>query len=90
MIRYKKSRAFSALFIYGLLCRIQETAIFSAVSWCGVWQITFTDDPLQKEQSFSCSLYLRTLVPHRVRLKLFVVDLNRETRKARRWDWGND
>jgi len=30
--RYKKSSAFPALFIYGLLCRNQGTAIFPAVS----------------------------------------------------------
>jgi hypothetical protein len=34
----KKSKAFLALFIYGLLCRAHETAICTAVSWCGFLQ----------------------------------------------------
>jgi hypothetical protein len=36
----KQARSFSCLFHNGLLCRLHETAICPAVSWCGDWQIT--------------------------------------------------
>jgi len=38
------SKSFFAQVFYGFLCRVQETAICSAVSWRGVRQITSAED----------------------------------------------
>jgi hypothetical protein len=46
LVLQNKQRPFFACFIYGTLCRIQETAIFPAASWCGVWEITPYKPPL--------------------------------------------
>ncbi len=58
---------FLACFIYGLLCRIQETAICSAVSCVATGKphsaVDHTRDNYNTSKVFSCLVRLRTLMP---------------------------
>ncbi len=55
-----KEAVLFCFFYYGTLCRFQETAIFPAISWSGVWQIT-NEAAVMKEAVLFCFFYYGTL-----------------------------
>ncbi|MBW6521247.1 MAG: hypothetical protein K0A99_09610 [Desulfoarculaceae bacterium] len=56
-----KQGLFLACFIYGLLCRTQETAIITAVSWCGAWQATSTGEHTRSRYELVLSRRSKTI-----------------------------